>query len=69
MKDMRKWLRERAVDWWEWGDDDMAEWHECKSQNFLNTLLSTRGKPQRLSKSYERINPRNLRFLSFWKGP
>ena len=36
MKDARGWLRERAVDWLKWGDDDTAEWHESKSWDFLD---------------------------------
>ena len=36
MRNMMKWLRERAVDCWRLGDDGMVKWYEEKGDEFFD---------------------------------
>ena len=46
-KDIRNYLRDRAVVWWRMGDDDVEEWQEEKGDQFID-FMEFYEKPQRL---------------------
>lgn len=51
IKDVSKWLRERAKTCWRIGNDNLAEWNEYRRDEFIEFADYVKGNPQKLSGS------------------